>query len=93
MNIPLKLISEYNQTKQTYRLVICVYILLCVTDLNQSCFFFISEIPIWLRVYFKADPSIDHCLKWDFFPLNELECYDAMLTRLLKDELEESVMG
>ena len=30
MNIPFKLISEYNQTNQTYRLVICVYILLCV---------------------------------------------------------------
>ena len=26
----LILISEYNQTYQTYRLVICVYILLCV---------------------------------------------------------------
>ena len=31
MNIPFKLISEYNQTNQTYRLVICVYILLCVS--------------------------------------------------------------
>jgi hypothetical protein len=43
-------------------------------------------------VYFKADPSLDHCLKWDMFRLNELEGYDGMITRLLKDELEELVM-
>jgi scaffold protein salvador len=35
---------------------------------------------------------LDHCLKWDLFRLNELECYDSMITRLLKDELEELVM-
>ena len=51
-----------------------------------------EEIPIWLRVYFKASPTLDHKLKWDLFRLPELECFDAMLNRLLRDELEELVM-
>jgi len=51
-----------------------------------------EEIPIWLRVYFKASPSLDHKLKWDLFRLPELECFDAMLNRLFRDELEELVM-
>merc|ERR550532_3809779 len=51
-----------------------------------------EEIPIWLRVYFKASPSLDHHLKWDLFRLPELECFEAMLTRLFRDELEELVM-
>ena len=51
-----------------------------------------EEIPIWLRVYFKASPTLDHKLKWDLFRLPELECFDAMLTRLFRDELEELVM-
>lgn len=51
-----------------------------------------EEIPIWLRVYFKASPSLDHHLKWDLFRLPELECFDAMLNRLFRDELEELVM-
>ena len=39
MSISYKLTSEYNQTNQTYSLVICVYILLCVImmhKLNQN---------------------------------------------------------
>ena len=51
-----------------------------------------EEIPIWLRVYFKASPTLDHKLKWDLFRLPELECFDAMLNRLFRDELEELVM-
>ena len=51
-----------------------------------------EEIPIWLRVYFKASPSLDHHLKWDLFTLPELEGFEAMLNRLLRDELEELVM-
>jgi len=51
-----------------------------------------EEIPIWLRVYFKASPTLDHRLKWDLFRLPELECFDAMLNRLFRDELEELVM-
>eukprot|EP00096_Caligus_rogercresseyi_P008044 TRINITY_DN2632_c0_g3_i1.p1 TRINITY_DN2632_c0_g3~~TRINITY_DN2632_c0_g3_i1.p1 ORF type:complete len:459 (-),score=147.11 TRINITY_DN2632_c0_g3_i1:765-2006(-) len=49
-------------------------------------------IPSWLRVYFKASPSLDHHLKWDLFRLPELECFEAMLNRLFRDELEELVM-
>merc|ERR1719362_1534867 len=51
-----------------------------------------EEIPIWLRVYFKASPTLDHHLKWDLFRLQELECFDAMQTRLFRDELEELVL-
>ena len=51
-----------------------------------------EEIPIWLRVYFKASPSLDHKLKWELFRLPELDCFDAMLNRLFMDELEQLVM-
>lgn len=51
-----------------------------------------EEIPIWLRVYCKASPTLDHHLKWDLFGLQELECFEAMLNRLFRDELEELVM-
>jgi len=50
-----------------------------------------EEIPEWLRVYFKASPTLDHKLKWDFFRLPELECFDAMLNKLFRDELIELV--
>ena len=53
---------------------------------------FVLEIPIWLRVYFKANPCLDNRLKFDMFSLPELECFEAMLNRLLRDELEELVM-
>ena len=36
---------------------------------------------------------IAYFLQWDLFPVKELEHYDAMLTRLLKEECEEIVMG
>jgi len=45
-----------------------------------------EEIPVWLRVYFKASPTLDHQLKWDLFRLPELECFDAMLLRLFREE-------
>eukprot|EP00092_Neocalanus_flemingeri_P004861 GFUD01005231.1.p1 GENE.GFUD01005231.1~~GFUD01005231.1.p1 ORF type:complete len:292 (-),score=75.01 GFUD01005231.1:119-994(-) len=51
-----------------------------------------EEIPVWLRVYFKASPTLDHKLKWDLFRLPELECFDAMLNKLFRDELAELVM-
>ncbi len=51
-----------------------------------------EEIPPWLRVYWKASPTLDHHLKWDLFELAELECYDSMLVRLLKDGWKEIVM-
>ena len=63
---------------------------LCQT--NIKCFpFFFSEIPIWLRVYFKASPTLDHHLKWELFRLPELECFEGMLSRLFREELEDLV--
>jgi len=51
-----------------------------------------EEIPVWLRVYVKASPALDHKLKWDLFRLPELECFDEMLKKLLNDEQAEVVM-
>lgn len=51
-----------------------------------------TVIPDWLCVYYKASHEHDHKLKWDLFPLPELDSYDCMLTRLFKLELEEIVM-
>ena len=34
--------------------------------------------------------SVD--ILWDLFRLQELECFDAMQTRLFRDELEELVL-
>lgn len=35
-----------------------------------------------------AHSSADHKLKWDMFKLSELECYDSMMFRMLKQEME-----
>ena len=51
-----------------------------------------EEIPIWLRVYWKANPTLDHHLKWDLFGLQELECFEVMLNRLFREDMEELVM-
>lgn len=51
-----------------------------------------EEIPVWLKVYFKASPSLDHHLKWDLFRVQEMEGFEAMLNRLFRDELEELVL-
>ncbi|XP_022904504.1 protein salvador homolog 1 [Onthophagus taurus] len=51
-----------------------------------------EEIPDWLIVYFKASIDHDHKLNWDLFRLNELDCFNAMLTRLYKQELQNIVM-
>ena len=51
-----------------------------------------EEIPRWLDVYSRADPATDHKLKWDMFLVEQLECFEAMLNRLFRDELEELVM-
>lgn len=52
-----------------------------------------EEIPHWLCVYSRARQDIDHKLKWELFRLPELECFQAMLKRLYKQELEEIVMN
>ncbi|GLV40182.1 salvador [Carabus blaptoides fortunei] len=51
-----------------------------------------EEVPSWLAVYMKASTQLDHNLKWEMFRAPELDCYDAMLTRLYKQELEGIVM-
>ncbi|BES88372.1 unnamed protein product [Nesidiocoris tenuis] len=51
-----------------------------------------QEIPHWLEVYSKASQILDHKLRWELFRLPELECFNAMLTRLYKHQLEEIVM-
>lgn len=50
------------------------------------------EIPNWLEVYYSAAPEHDHKLKWELFKLHELDAYQAMLTRLYKQDLEKVVM-
>ncbi|XP_070166846.1 uncharacterized protein [Polyergus mexicanus] len=51
-----------------------------------------EEIPHWLYVYSKASIALDRKLRWELFRLPELDCFNAMLTRLYKQELEEVVM-
>ncbi|KAL1110338.1 hypothetical protein AAG570_007869 [Ranatra chinensis] len=51
-----------------------------------------QEIPHWLAVYSRASQEIDHKLRWELFRLPELDCFNAMLTRLYKHQLEEIVM-
>lgn len=60
---------------------ICIYISLLF-----------AEIPNWLDVYYKASPEHDHKLKWDLFRLPELDAFQAMLTRLYKEDLRTVVM-
>ena len=52
-----------------------------------------AEIPLWLRVYSQADPKHDHKLQWHLFRLNEMDCYQAMLNKLFKQELHSVVMS
>lgn len=54
--------------------------------------FFFLEIPVWLSVYSHAPQTLDHTLRFEMFRLPELDCFNAMLTRLYKQELEEIVM-
>lgn len=51
-----------------------------------------QEIPHWLVVFSRAPPASDHKLRWELFRLPELDCFNAMLTRLYRKELEEIVM-
>ncbi|XP_025074552.1 protein salvador homolog 1 isoform X3 [Pogonomyrmex barbatus] len=51
-----------------------------------------EEIPHWLHVYSRASIALDRKLRWELFRLPELDCFNAMLTRLYKQELEEVVM-
>lgn len=51
-----------------------------------------QEIPHWLGVYSRASQELDYKLRWELFRLPELDCFNAMLTRLYKHQLEEIVM-
>ncbi|KAL1461236.1 hypothetical protein WDU94_013155 [Cyamophila willieti] len=51
-----------------------------------------QEIPMWLTVYSRASQDLDHKLRWELFRLPELDCFNGMLTRLYKQELEDIVM-
>lgn len=35
-----------------------------------------------------AHSSADHKLKWDMFKLSDLECFDSMMFRMFKQEME-----
>lgn len=62
----------------------------CELVICFSCYF--TVIPHWLTVYSRASQDLDHKLRWEMFRLPELDCFNAMLTRLYKQELEEIVM-
>lgn len=63
-----------------------------VLHCTPQCCFVPAEIPHWLSVYSRASAELDHKLRWEMFRLPELDCFNAMLTRLYKQELEEIVM-
>lgn len=52
-----------------------------------------EEIPRWLLIYSRASLEFDGQLKWELFRLPELECFQAMLNRLYRQELEELVLS
>ncbi|XP_070576882.1 protein salvador homolog 1-like isoform X2 [Ptychodera flava] len=52
-----------------------------------------TEIPHWLKVYAKAPFEHDHKLVWELFRLPQLDCFQSMMTRLYKEEVESVVMG
>lgn len=51
-----------------------------------------TEIPTWLKIYSKAPQRFDHKLRWEFFQVQELDCFSEMLTMLMKKELKDIVM-
>jgi hypothetical protein len=44
-------------------------------------------------VYSQAPTELDSKLRWELFRLPELDCFDAMLKRLFRHELERVVMS
>ena len=52
-----------------------------------------EEIPYWLTVYSQASHALDYKLQWHLFRLPDLDCYQAMLNRLFKQELHGVVMS
>lgn len=54
--------------------------------LHTKCFW--ADINKSFALCFTADPATDHKLKWDMFKLSELECFDSMMFRMFKQEME-----
>ncbi|CAG2112839.1 unnamed protein product [Medioppia subpectinata] len=52
-----------------------------------------EEIPQWLYIYANAPPEHDHKLKWELFRVSELDCFQAMLNRLHRKDMEDLVMS
>ncbi|CAL8143595.1 unnamed protein product [Orchesella dallaii] len=53
----------------------------------------LQDIPEWLQIYSQAPSGLDSKLRWELFRLPELDCFDLMLKRLLRHELERVVMS
>lgn len=47
------------------------------------------EVPKWLRVYMSSSTEKDHIIKWNMFQVHQLECYDNMINKLVKEELHK----
>ncbi|XP_028409884.1 uncharacterized protein LOC114532550 [Dendronephthya gigantea] len=50
-----------------------------------------AEIPGWLQFYSTASSEYDQYLKWDLFRYPDLDCFQTMLKRLYKKDLEQVV--
>lgn len=71
---------------------------ICWKKFHDGCWFMLmvcSSITTRLLLKLKlkcrfvtADPATDHKLKWDMFKLSELECFDSMMFRMFKQEME-----
>ncbi|UXI17633.1 hypothetical protein NH340_JMT03576 [Sarcoptes scabiei] len=61
----------------------------CIVPANP---YLTEEIPEWLYIYSKAPIEHDHKLKWDLFRLPELDCFQAMLNRLYRTDMENLVL-
>ncbi|KRY50309.1 Scaffold protein salvador, partial [Trichinella britovi] len=53
----------------------------------------IQEIPEWIKVYANAPHETDCLLKWDLFRLPQLDCFDHMLLKLYKQEINTVVIA
>ncbi|CAG0920622.1 unnamed protein product [Notodromas monacha] len=55
---------------------------------SNACVIGDVPVPYWLRVYLKASPEHDHKLRWDFFRISELETFEAMMQRIMMEEMD-----
>ncbi|KRY88381.1 Scaffold protein salvador [Trichinella pseudospiralis] len=53
----------------------------------------IQDIPEWIKVYANAPHETDCLLKWDLFRLPQLDCFDHMLLKLYKQEINTVVIA